>query len=119
MKPFVLLASLLVSATAFANDVDPFNFEKEHFSSSMTRDAAIARSQAPAEVGLDIDNDGRVVTASSSMKTRAQVAAETLEASRLGLMAWGGHDARLGTADQEEKIRLAGEHASGHTATTE
>ena len=119
MKPFVLLASLLVSATAFANDVDPFNFEKEHFSSSMTRDEAIARSHAPAEVGLDIDNDGRVVTAQSSMKTRAQVVAEMREASRLGLTAWGGHDARLGTAAQEQQIKLAGERASGHTATTE
>ena len=117
MKQLVPLAALLVSAAAFANDVDPFNFEKEHFSSSMTREEATARPQAAA-VSYDIDNDGRVITAPST-KTRAQVVAETLEASRLGLLAWGGHDAKAGTPAQEQQIMLAGEHAAGHSARTD
>lgn len=118
MKQVVLLATLLVSASAFANDVDPFNFERQHFAtSSMTRAEMRAQASAPAG-GIDIDNDGRVVTP-PSLKTRAQVAAETAEASRLGLLSWGGHDAKIGTVGQEQEIRMAGEHASKHSAASD
>ena len=119
MKQFVLLASLLVSATAFANDVDPFNFEKEHFSGSMSRTEAIANSNAPAGVGIDIDNDGRVVTGAST-KTRAEVAAETREAARLGLIGFGRERGYVsGSPAEEQQIRVAGERAINHSATTE
>lgn len=111
MKQFVLLASLLACTTAFANDVDPFNFEKEHFSSSMTRDQAIAQSHAPAAAGTDSDGAGRTTSAPST-KTRAQVDAETREAMRFGLYG----DNLSGTPAQEEQIRAAGLHASGHAA---
>ena len=118
MKQYLVIASLLVSATAHANDVDPNGFDRQAFETSTPAAQASAGSQAPGITGIDIDNDGRVVTA-PSIKTRAQVQAETIEASRLGLTGWGGHDPTMGTADQENEVRMAGEQANGHTAASD
>jgi len=117
MKQYFALASLLVSVAVHANDIDPFNFEREHFSSSMTRAQVLAREQQPYLVGIDTDTAGRVVT-DPTVTPRAEVAAETVEASRLGLNAWGGHDARMGTPWQEDEVHSAGAHAVGRTGTT-
>jgi hypothetical protein len=113
MKRLVLLASLLASTAVFANDIDPMGFEKEHFSSTMSRDDAMAKSQAPLVLGNKFDDVGRVVSPPST-KTRAQVAAETLQASRFGLMGYGERDLSLGTADQEAQIVAAGQRAIEH-----
>jgi hypothetical protein len=117
MKQYFALASLLVSVAVHANDIDPNNFEREHFSSSMTRAQVLAREHQPYLVGIDTDAAGRVVTDPTSTP-RAEVAAETIEASRLGLNAWGGHDARMGTPSQEEEVHVAGEHAAGRAGPT-
>jgi hypothetical protein len=117
MKQYFALASLLVSVAVHANDIDPYNFEREHFSSSMTRAQVLARQKQPYLVGVDIDAAGRTVTDPTST-ARAEVTAETVEASRLGLNGWGGHEARTGTPMQEEQVRLAGEHATGRAGPT-
>ena len=62
--------------------------------------------------------DGRVATAPST-KTRAQAQAETIEASHPGLTGWGGYVPKMGTAAQENEIRMAGKRAAGHTAASE
>jgi hypothetical protein len=85
------LSLQLAGGAAYANDIDPFGFEKEHFIASASRadvvsdlKAAQAAGQllAPGEVGE------RFVDA-PSVKTRAQVVAETREAKRLGLITYG------------------------------
>ena len=73
----VIAATLLVSSTAFANDVDPNGFEKQHFISSATRaevkaDLKVAQQQGQLPVG----ELGVKVVDAPSTKTRAQVAAE-------------------------------------------
>lgn len=116
MNKLVLLASLLASTTVFAHDVDPNGFEKEHFTGSMSRAEAIAQSKKPFVTSIRIDDQGRAITAPST-RSRAQVAAETREAARLGLMRYGEQSPAQGNAEQEEQIRLAGERAIGHSAS--
>lgn len=118
MKQFVLLASLLVSASVFANDVDPFGFEKEHFSSSMSRADVMARWQAPLVLGNKFDDVGRVVSPPST-KTRAQVVAETHEVAQLRLLSYGEQGLVQGSAEQEEQIKLAGRRAILHSAAAD
>jgi hypothetical protein len=115
MKRFVLLASLLVSGTVFAHDVDPFGFEKQQSTSSLTRAEAIANSKKPAPVSFKIDDQGRSVMAPGT-KTRAQVDAERAEALRLGLMSYGEVGPTQATAAQERQITVAGLRAIGQAA---
>jgi len=110
MKQFVLIASMLVSASVFANDIDPMGFEQEHFSSTMSRDEAAVRSNTPLTLGNKFDDVGRVASPPST-KTRAEVAAETQAAQRLGLMSYGEQSLARGTAEQEEQIKVAGQRA--------
>ena len=114
MKRFVLLASLLVSGTVFAHDVDPFGFETQQSTSSLTRAEAIANSKKPSPVSFKIDDQGRSVMAPGT-KTRAQVDAERAEAQRLGLMNYG-EVAPQATAAQERQIAVAGLRAIGQAA---
>jgi hypothetical protein len=113
------LLALLAAAPAFAGDVDPYGFEKEHFVS------ARARAEVHAEL-LQAQNAGTLPVAGEigvkfvdapSRKTRAQVVAETLEARRLGLLANRGELGPLvATPEQERQIELAGLRAIGTTA---
>jgi hypothetical protein len=112
----VLLASLLVSTSVFANDVDPNGFEKEHFNGTMTRAEAIAQAKTARGPSIRIDDQGRAITAPST-KSRAQVAAEAREAARLGLMKYGEVGPVQTTAEQEQQIALAGLRATGHSAS--
>lgn len=116
MKKIVLLLSVLASTAAIANDVDPFSFEKEHSQSSLSRAEAIERSKAAQAPSIRIDDQGRAITAPSK-KTRAQVAAETLEAVRLGLITYGERAPAQTTAEQEAQIELAGQRAGGHSVS--
>jgi hypothetical protein len=76
MRSIVLLAAALVTAHAFANDVDPFGFEHDHRrASALTRAEVQARIRSPEAVTIEIDDQGRVVTAPST-RSRAEVAAE-------------------------------------------
>jgi hypothetical protein len=117
MKLSVLLASLLLSAGAFAHDVDPYGFEKEHFTSAVSRSEAIDRAKAKTQTSIRIDDQGRAITAPST-KSRAQVDAEMREAARLGLMRYGEVGPAPATAAQEQQINLAGQRAS-HAATSD
>ena len=77
MKSIVILASLLVSTVAFANDVDPNGFEKQHFVSSATRTEVKADLKVAQQQGqLPTGELGAKVIAEPSSKTRAQVAAD-------------------------------------------
>jgi hypothetical protein len=114
-----LLIALLATAPAFANDVDPFGFEKEHFTSSASRaqvEADLKQAQRAGQLPVAGEIGVKVADAPSH-KTRQQVVAETLEARRLGLLVNRGE---LGpvtpTAEQERQIALAGLRAIGATA---
>jgi hypothetical protein len=118
MKSTLVLAALLVASSAFANDIDPFGFEKEHFQFAKARaevsadlKVAQATGQLPAygEVGIR-PIEGK------SVKTRAQVAAETREAARLGLLGFYGEAGpKQATAEQEHQMELAGLRALDQT----
>jgi nucleotide-binding universal stress UspA family protein len=55
------------------------------------------------------------VPTTESTKTRAQVAAEALEARRLGLITTGEEDIRIATPEQEQLIAEAGRRAAEKT----
>src|SRR5262245_37134774 len=104
------LASLLAGATAFANDIDPLGFEKQHFISSKSRADVVSDlndAQAtgqllhPGEAGLQFVD-------APSVAPRAQVVAETLEAKRLGLITYGELPAKEATPAQARQIETAG-----------
>ena len=118
MKPLVLLASLVAAAPAFANDVDPFGFEKEHFVSTMTRAEALARSKASPRPAMYIDDAGRLHTPPST-KSREQVKAETLEAVRLGLTRYSVLGPVEPTAEQQLQIEFAGRRAIARSADSQ
>lgn len=70
-------AALLVSTAAFAGDVDPNGFEKQHFASSATRAEVVADLKAAQAQGqLPTGELGVKFVAEPSTKTRAQVASE-------------------------------------------
>jgi hypothetical protein len=115
MKTTLILASLLVSSSVLANDIDPFGFDKQVFVGTMSRvevdaDARFALAQGRIPSG----EKGMSFSDAPSGKSRAQVAAETLEASRLGLLTTYGSAGRIpSTPEQERQIQLAGERAIG------
>jgi len=117
---FVFLAATLVATEVFANDIDPFGFEKEHFISAKSRAEVVAdlkRAQAAGEL-LVPGEIGAKVAETRSIKSRAQVLAETLEAKRLGLVTYGEAAPKQATPAQERQIELAGMRAAaGVTAS--
>src|SRR5262245_32208976 len=120
MKRILVLAALLTATSAFANDVDPFGLEKEHFQFSKTR-AEVAADLKVAQATGQLPVFGEIgvqPVAIASTKSRAQVAAETREASRLGLLSsYGELGPKDATVAQEQQIKLAGERAiAQHTA---
>jgi len=118
MNRKVLLIALLAAAPAFANDVDPNGFEKEHFITSRTRaDVQAELRQAQKAGELPVGEIGVRFVDTPSHKTRAQVVAETLEARRLGLLENRGElGPVLATPEQERQIELAGLRAIGVAA---
>ena len=77
MTSIVIAATLLVWGTAFANDVDPNGFEKQHFISSATRAEVKADLKVAQQQGqLPSGELGVKFVDAPSTKTRAQVAAE-------------------------------------------
>lgn len=77
MKTLAFAAALLVSGAAFANDVDPNGFEKQHFVSSASRAEVKADLKtAQAQGLLPVGELGVKVVAQQSTKSRAEVAAE-------------------------------------------
>jgi len=110
------LASLLLSTFAYANDVDPFGFEKEHFISSKSRAEVVADTKAARAAGeLPVFGDiGARVVDTPSVLRREQVAAETREAARLGLLSYGELGPKQATPEQERLIEMAGMRALEH-----
>lgn len=120
MKRTLLLAALLAATSVYANDVDPFGFEKEHFQTSKSRaevKADLRVAQANGE--LPIGELGVKPQEIKSVKSRAQVAAETREAARLGLLSrYGEQEPKHATPEQERQIELAGLRAIGQTTAS-
>jgi len=111
MKSALVLAALLAASSAFANDIDPFGFEKEHFETSKSRAEVTMDLQTARSAGqlLKFGDVGFQPAETPSIKTRAQVAAETREAARLGLLGgYGEAGPKQATAAQEHQIELAG-----------
>jgi hypothetical protein len=103
--------SLLVVATStFANDVDPFGFEKEHFITSKSRAEVVADIQAAQAAGqMPVFGEiGVRFVDAPSVKLREQVVAETLEARHLGLITYGELPQKEPTPEQARQIELAG-----------
>ena len=115
MKRTLILAALLATTSAFANDVDPFGFEKEHFQFSKSRAEVVADLKVAQAAGeLPIGELGVKPQDIKSVKSRAQVAAETREAGRLGLLSrYGEQEPKRATPAQERQIELAGLRAIG------
>lgn len=92
MKRTAVLAALLLAAsTAFANDIDPNGFEKEHAQFSKARAEVVADLKAARTAGeLPVGELGVKPTVTASTKTRAEVAADTREAARQGLLSGYG-----------------------------
>lgn len=77
MKTLILALSLAFSGAAFANDVDPNGFEKQHFASSASRAEVVADLKAAQAQGqLPQGELGVKVQTFASTKSRAEVAAE-------------------------------------------
>jgi len=110
MKRTLILAALLVATSAFANDIDPFGFEKEHFQTSKSRSEVVADFKVAQATGqLPQGELGIPPLPTKSIKTRSQVAAETREAGRLGLLSsYGEAGPKQATPEQEHQIELAG-----------
>jgi hypothetical protein len=83
-RNYVLIA-LLAAAPAFANDVDPFGFEKDHFMSDRSRAQVVAEFKQAQISGalLGTGEVGLNFVDTPSRKTRAQVVADTSAAGRL------------------------------------
>ena len=103
MNRILLLALMLVSTSVFADEA------------AVGCDVNFARQQGMLAETID---DTPVVFVTSS-KTRAQVAAETREAARLGLLRYGVLGPPQATAEQERQIKLAGMRAANHSAASE
>ena len=106
MKRTVVLATLLVATSAaLANDIDPFGFEKEHFQVSKSRAEVGAELKAAQAAGqMPVGELGVKPVETKSTKTRAEVAADTREAARLGLLSGYGE---LGTQEAGLEHRRA------------
>jgi len=119
MKPTYLFLALLAATPAFANDVDPFGFEKQDVVGTASRaqvraefDQARAAGQLPVagEIGVRFVDP-------PAQKTRAQIVAETREARRLGLLDGRGELGPIvATPEQQRQIELAGLRVIGDTA---
>jgi len=118
MKRTLVLAALLVASSAFASDIDPNGFEKEHFQFSKSRTEVAADLKVAQATGQtpDFGEIGVRPLEINSLKTHAQVAAETREAARLGLLSgYGEAGAKQATAEQEHLIETAGMRALDQT----
>ena len=83
MKSVIVLASLLISTSVFANDVDPNGFEQQHFTSTKSRAEVVADLKAAQAAGqLPVGELGVKFVDAASTKSRAEVAAETRQAPR-------------------------------------
>ena len=116
MKRIILIASMLASTTIFAHDVDPLGLEKAHFASSMAPAGLDTQPRQPQKpFGIRIDDAGRSIT-SPSTTVRAQVAAETRAAARLGLLRHDELGPVQATVEQERQINQAGQQAIDQVA---
>jgi hypothetical protein len=103
MNRVLVLVLMLVSTMALADEA------------AVGYDARFARQQ-----GMLAESIGDTAVAFvGSSKTRAQVAAETREAARLGLLRYGVLGPVQATAQQEQQIKLAGMRAANHGAASE
>jgi hypothetical protein len=91
LKNLLAIAVLLLATSAYANDVDPFGFEKQHFQAATSRAEVNADLKAAQAAGqMPVGELGVKPVEFKSTNTRAAVAAETREAARLGLLSGYG-----------------------------
>ena len=109
MKRFHLLAlaALAASAPAFADDVDilPYGFVSAVIRSTQSDRTQVVRPAA------SVGEAGAAPTEVVATKSRAQVAAETREAARLGLLNYGEAGPVQATPEQAHQIEQAGQRA--------
>jgi hypothetical protein len=119
MKATYLFLALLAASPAFANDVDPFGFEKQDVASTTSRAqvrAELNRARAAGQLPVTGEIGVRFVDP-PAQKTRAQIVAETREARRLGLLDGRGELGPIvATPEQQRQIELAGLRVIGDTA---
>jgi len=122
MKRNVFFIALLAVAPVYAADIDltPHGYVSDAMrganSSAQTRSESRSHTSAsetlPGEAGVRFASE-------PSTKSRAQVAAETREAARLGLLSYYGEAGTVqATPEQERQIRLAGLRALGIDAAS-
>jgi hypothetical protein len=121
MKRTLILASLLVSSSVFANDIDPLGFEKQVFVGTKSRAEVVADAKVALAAGqIPAGEQGVRFADEPSVKSRVQVAAETREAARQGLLTSYGESGRKSASfEQEQRIQVAGLRAIGHVAAAE
>lgn len=112
MKRTLLLAALAIASPAFAGngdvDIIPYGYVSQvmHAAQADTRAASAA-----------VSGSGEAKLAAVSTKTRGQVAAETREAVRLGLVAHGDMLPATLSPEQDSEIRRAGLRALASEAS--
>jgi hypothetical protein len=101
------LAAFAASAPAFADDVDvlPYGYVSSVIRSTQADKTQIVRPAA------SVGEAGAVSTVVVATKSRAQVAAETREAARLGLLNYGEAGPVQPTSEQAHQVEQAGQRA--------
>ncbi|HEU0200243.1 MAG TPA: DUF4148 domain-containing protein [Burkholderiaceae bacterium] len=112
MKRTLIFAALLAasSAPALASELNSFDLEPIKVHSTKSRAEVQAELKAAQAAGqISFGEAGMPFDAGQSIRTRAQVVAETHEAARLGLLNPNGEaGSAYASAAQEEQIRVAG-----------
>lgn len=121
MKRNLFFIALLAAAPVYAADIDiaPYGYVSEVMRSAKHPAQAQNESKVTATANeATVGEAGVRFAAEPSTKSRAQVAAETREAARLGLLTRGEADLVQATAEQERQIRAAGLRALGIDAAS-
>jgi hypothetical protein len=116
VKRNLVFIALLAAAPVHAADVDlaPYGYVSDVMRSAKSPAQAQNESKAVATADeATVGEAGVRFAVEPSTKSRAQVAAETREAARFGLLTRGEADPVQPTAEQERQIRAAGLRALG------
>ncbi|MFZ5539430.1 MAG: hypothetical protein ACOY5V_06800 [Pseudomonadota bacterium] len=116
MKRNLFFIALLAAAPVYAAQIDltPHGSVSAATRSAKSMAQAHSESKAGASPNETMPGEAGVKFASEpSTRSRAQVAAETREAARLGLLSYGEAGPVQATPEQERQIRRAGLRALG------
>jgi Domain of unknown function (DUF4148) len=115
MKRTLLVLALLVSSSAFANDVDPFGFDQQAFVSSKTRAEVrdeLRQARASGEISYQptYGDHERKSAPYLAAKSRAEVEAELAQARAQGEESYDEIDYPLATAHSHAQLQAAAAH---------